>query len=103
MEKDISHANIYKKIAGVAILITDKTGFKIKVVTNNAGHFMVIIHQEDFVINIYNRAPKYTNQKLTEPNEGRNRQLNNNSWRLPQPHIQSWIRHLGRRPRKQKT
>lgn len=102
MEKDISHANIYKKTAGVAILITDKTGFKIKVVTNNEGHFRVIIHQEDFIINIYNRAPKYTNQKLTEPNEGRNRQLNN-SWRLPQPHIQSWIRQLGRRPKKQKT
>lgn len=55
MEKDIYHANIYKKTAGVAILISDKTDFKIKIVTNNKGHFMVIKHQEDFIykINIY--------------------------------------------------
>lgn len=37
------------------ILISDKTDFKIKIVTNNKGHFMVLKHQEDFIykINIY--------------------------------------------------
>lgn len=48
------------------LLISDKTDFKIKIVTNNKGHFMMIKHQEDFIINTYNRDPKYMKQKLTE-------------------------------------
>lgn len=66
MEKDIYHANSYKERAGVTILISHKTDFKIKIVTNNKGHFMMIKHQEDFIINTYNRDPKYMKQKLTE-------------------------------------
>lgn len=52
MEKDIYHANSYKERAGVAILISDKIDFKIKIVTNNKRHFMMIKHQENFIINV---------------------------------------------------
>lgn len=55
----------YKKRAGVALLVSDKIDFKIKIVTNNEGHFN-IKHQKDFIIHIYNRFSKFMKQKLIQ-------------------------------------
>ena len=60
------HATGTQKKAGVAILISDKLDFKLKVVTRHEeGHYIIItgsIHQEELaIINVYapnTRAPK---------------------------------------------
>ena len=56
--KKIFHANRDQKKAGVAILISDKIGFKTKAVKGNKeGHYIMIkgsIQEEDItIINIY--------------------------------------------------
>ena len=69
--------------AGVAVLISDKIDFNIKIVTNNKGHFMMIKHQRLHYKHIY-RSPKIHETKI-DRTEGRKRQFNNNRWRLQQP------------------
>ena len=70
--KKIFHANRDQKKAGVAILISDKIGFKIKAVKRDKGHYIMIkgsIQEEDItIINIYAPnigAPQYVRQMLT--------------------------------------
>ena len=71
--KKIFHAYGYQKKAGVAILMSDKIGFKIKTVTRNKeGHYIMTegsIQEEDItIVNIYARnigAPQYIRQMLT--------------------------------------
>ena len=71
--KKIFHANGNQKKAGVAILISDKKGFKIKNVTRDKeGHYIMIkgsIQEEDItIINIYAPKigpPQYVKQLLT--------------------------------------
>ena len=70
--KKIFHANRDLKKAGVAILISDKIDFEIKVVKRDKeGHYIMIkgsIQEEDkMIINIYAPnigAPQYVRQKL---------------------------------------
>ena len=70
--KKIFHTNGNQKKAGVAILISDKTDFKIKNVTRDKeGHYTMIkgsIQEEDItIINIYVPnigAPQYLRQML---------------------------------------
>ena len=72
--KNIFHANEKKKKAGVAILIPDKTDFKIKKITREKeGHYIKIkgsIQEEDItIVNIYapNMAvPQYIRQTLRD-------------------------------------
>ena len=67
------HANVYQKKAGVAILISDKTEFKIKTITRDKeGHYVMIkgsLQEEDItIVNIYApnlRASQYIRQMLT--------------------------------------
>ena len=71
--KKIFHANGNQKRAGVAILISDKTDFKIKTITRGKeGHYLMIkgsIQEEDItIVNIYAPnigAPQYIRQMLT--------------------------------------
>ena len=71
--KKIFHANEQQKKAGVAILISDKTDFKIKTITRDKeGHYIMIkgsIPEEDItIVNIYAPnigAPQYTRQMET--------------------------------------
>ena len=71
--KKIFHANGNQKKTGVAILISDKTDFKIKIITRDKeGHYMMIkgsIQQEDItIVNIYAPnigATQYLRQMLT--------------------------------------
>ena len=71
--KKIFHANGNQKEAGVAILISDKTDFKIKTITGDKlGHYIMIkgsIQEEDItIVNIYAPnigAPQYIRQILT--------------------------------------
>ena len=71
--KKIYHANRDQKKAGVAILISDKIGFKTKAVKRDKdGHYIMIkgsIQEEDItIINIYPPnmgAPQYVRQILT--------------------------------------
>ena len=71
--KKIFHANGNQKKAGVTILISDKTDFKIKtIIREKEGHYIMIkgsIQKEDItVVNIYAPnigAPKYIRQMLT--------------------------------------
>ena len=55
--KKIFHTNGNQKKAGVAILISDKIDFKIKTVTRDKGHYIIIkgsIQKEDItIVNIY--------------------------------------------------
>ena len=65
--RKIFHANGNQKKAGVAILISEKTDFKIKNVTRDKeGHYIMIkgsIQEEDItIINIY--EPEYIRQML---------------------------------------
>ena len=71
--KKIFHANGNQKKAGVAILISDKIDFKIKIITRDKeGHYIMIkgsIQEEDITTaNIYAPnigAPQYIRQMLT--------------------------------------
>ena len=71
--KKIFHANGNQKKAGVAILLSDKTDFKIKTITRDKdGHYRMIkgsIQEEDIIIvTIYAPnigAPQYIRQILT--------------------------------------
>ena len=71
--KKIFHANGNQKIAGVAILISDKIEFKTKtIIRDKEGHYIMIkgsIQEEDItVVNIYApniRVPQYIRQMLT--------------------------------------
>ena len=65
--RTISHATGSQKEAGVAILISDKVDFKLKVVTRDEeGHYIIImgyIHQEELkTINVY--TPIWENQNI---------------------------------------
>ena len=56
--KKIFHANGNQKKAGVAILVSDKIDFKVKIVTRDKeGHYIMIngsIQEEDItIINVY--------------------------------------------------
>ena len=72
--KNILHANEKQKKAGVASLISDKIGLKIKKITRDKeGHYVMIkesIQEEDIIIvNIYAPnigAPHYIRQTLTD-------------------------------------
>ena len=62
-----------EKKAGVAIIISDKIGLKIKKITRDKeGHYIVIkgsIQEEDIIVNIYEPnigAPQYIRQTLTD-------------------------------------
>ena len=66
------HANGNQKKAGVATLISDKTDFKIKIVTRDKeGHYIMIkgsIQEDIKTVNIYAPnigAPQYIRQMLT--------------------------------------
>ena len=70
--EEIFHMNVNQKKAGVAILISDKTDFKIKDSTTDKKGYYIIINrsiQEDItVINIYSLnigTPQYIRQMLT--------------------------------------
>ena len=70
--KKIFYANGNQKKAGVAILISDKIDFKIKNVTTDKGHYIMIngsIQEEDItIVNMYAPnvgAPQYIRQILT--------------------------------------
>ena len=71
--KKIFHANGNQKKAGVAIVISDKIDFKIKIITRDKeGHYIMIkgsIQEEDITIaNIYAPnigAPQYIQQMIT--------------------------------------
>ena len=70
--KMIFHANGNQKKAGVAILILDKTNFKMKTITRDKGHYIMIkgsIQEEDVtIVDIYTPnigAPQYIRQMLT--------------------------------------
>ena len=70
--KKIFHANGNQKKAGVAILISDKIDFKIKIIRRDKeGHYIIIkglIQEEDItIVNIYGPnigAPQYITQRL---------------------------------------
>ena len=71
--KKIFHANGNQKKAGVAILISDKIDFKIKMITRDKeGHYIMIkgsLQEEDItIVNIYapnTGGPQYVRQMLT--------------------------------------
>ena len=67
--KNIFHANGKQKKAGAAILISDKIDFKIKIIRDKEGHYIMIkgsIQEEDItIVNIYAPnigAPQYIRQ-----------------------------------------
>ena len=71
--KNIFHANGKQKKAKVAILISDKINFKIKITRDKEGHYIMIkgsIQEEDVtIVNIYASsigAPQYIRQTLTD-------------------------------------
>ena len=72
--KKIFHANGNQKKAGVAILVSDKTDFKIKnIIKHKEGHYIMIkgsIQEKDItIVNIYAPkigAPQYIRQTLTD-------------------------------------
>jgi len=72
--KNIFHANVKQKKAGVAILIWDKIDLKIKKITKyKEGYYLMIkgsIQEEDItIVNIYApniEAPQYIRQTLTD-------------------------------------
>ena len=70
--RTIYHATGSQKKAGIVILISNKLDFKLKAVTRDEGHYIIItgsIHQEELTtINVYAPnmgAPKYIKQLLT--------------------------------------
>ena len=72
-KENVFHANGNQKIAGVAILISDKIDFKIKTITRDKeGHYIMIkgsIQEEDItIVNVYAPnigAPQYIREMLT--------------------------------------
>ena len=71
--KNIFHANGKQKKAGVAILISDKTDFKIKITRDKAGHYIMFkgsTQKEDItIVNIYAaniEAVQYIRQTLKD-------------------------------------
>ena len=71
--KNIFHANGKQKKAGAAILISDKIDFKIKIIRDKEGHYIMIkgsIQEEDItIVNIYAPnigVPQYIRQTLTD-------------------------------------
>ena len=84
-QKKIFHANGDQKKAGLAILTSDKTDFKIKAVKREkAAHYIMIkgsIQEDDItIINIYApniRALHYVRQMLTSMK----REINNKQWK----------------------
>ena len=71
--ENIFHANGKQKKAGVAILVSDKTDFKIKITKYKERHCIMIkgwIQKEDItIVNIYAPnvgAPQYIRQTLTD-------------------------------------
>ena len=69
--KNIFHANGKQKKAGVAIFISDKIDFKIKITRDKEGYYIMIkgsIQEEDIpFVNIYapnKEAPQYIRQTL---------------------------------------
>ena len=69
--RSIFHANGPQKKAGVVILISDKIGFKLKMVVRDTGQYIILkwtIHQEDLItVNIYSpsrRAASYIRKLL---------------------------------------
>ena len=71
--KNIFRANGKEKKAGVAILISDKIDFKIKITRDKEGHYIMIkrsIQEEDItIVNIYAPnigAPQYIRQTLID-------------------------------------
>ena len=69
----VSYANGNQKKAGVAILISDKIDFKINVIRDKEGHYIMIkgsIQEEDItIVNVYApniAAPQYIRQTLTD-------------------------------------
>ena len=101
--KKMFHANRDQKKAGVAILISDKIGFKTKAVkTEKEGHYIMIkgsIQEEDITtINIY--APnigtlQYERQMLTSMKG----EINNNTimWETLISHSHLWIDQLNKK------
>ena len=81
--KTIFHENLNQKKAGVAILISDKMDFKIKMVIRDKGrHYIMIkgsIQEKDVrIVNMYAPnigAPQYKRQLLTAIKED----INNNT------------------------
>ena len=70
--ENIFHANRKQKKAGVAILISDKIGLKIKKITRDKeGHYVMIkesIQEDITIVNVYAPnigAPQYIRQTLT--------------------------------------
>ena len=73
--KNIFHASGKQKKAGVAILISDKIGLKMKITRDKEGQYLMIkgsIHEEDItIVNIYAPnigAPQYIRKTLTDRN-----------------------------------
>ena len=71
--KNIFHANGKQKKAKVAILISDKINFKIKITRDKEGHYIMIkgsVQEEDItIVNIYAPnigASQYLGQTLTD-------------------------------------
>ena len=73
--KKIFHANGNQKIAGGAVLVSDKIDFKIKIITRDKEDIMIkgSIQEEDItVVNIYAPnigGPQYIRQMLTAVKE----------------------------------
>ena len=101
--KKIFHANGNRKKAGVAILISDKTDFRVKDVTRDKeGHYIMIkgsIQEEDItIINIYAPnigAPEYIRQMLTAIKEA----IDSNTVVVGTlvPHLHQWTDHPDRK------
>ena len=75
--KKIFHANGDQKIAGVAILISDKIDFKMKnILRDKEGHYLMIkgsIQEDDItILNIY--TPSIGSPQLLTTLKGRNQQ-----------------------------
>ena len=106
--KKIFHTNRDQKKAGVAILISDKIGFKTKAVKRDKeGHYIIIngsIQEDITIINIYAPnigAPQYVRQMLTNMKG----EINNNTiivgdFNTPS---QLWIDQLNRKLTKKHT
>ena len=99
--KNIFHANGKQKKAGIAILISDKIDPKIKNITRDKGHCIMIkgsIHEEDMtIVNIYAPhigAPQYIRQTLTDIKG----EIDSNTiMEILTPHSHQWTDHQNRK------